>query len=333
MTKTMVKNLAIRQANLPKSAKNILVAVREQDVEKWREKWTRFLFGGKPPKKRLRKAPQENPHTFHGAIERFRLTYEVEPGLTTEAYVLRPKTRRRNLPGIVLFHESGPDTIAASGSIDSDLEMSIAAHLALRGYLVLCPKCFIYGKGKFPSREPRDIHRAEVKKMQRRHPQWTGLGRMVWDGIRAVDVLVDHYHVKKVGAVGHSLGAKEVLFLMAFDERVDAGIASDGGIGLNFSNWQKVWYLGPTIQKKGFQLENHQVLAMIAPRAFLLVGGAHDNERARPYIAAVTPLWKSQGLLKNIRHFVHRAGHRWPPEAQNIGYRFLDRHLKAHGDQ
>jgi pimeloyl-ACP methyl ester carboxylesterase len=155
------------------------------------------------------------------------------------------------------------------------------------------------------------------------------MAKMVWDGSRAVDVLASRPEVDpaRLGCLGHSLGGKEALFLAAFDERVKATVASDGGIGLAFSNWQDVWYLGPEVRRPEAGLDNHQVLALVAPRAFLLVGGEYDNDRAWPFIASVLPLWQELGAPAAVGWFRHGAGHRWPVEAQRVGYEFLDQHL------
>lgn len=311
-----------------------LAAITQAEVAKWRERWTKFLFGGTLPAKQPPLRIREELSERSDSIERFHLTYEVEPGTTTEAYLLRPRDPNGKHLGIVLFHQTDPATIEVTGSLDPEPEESpkeiSAVHLVQRGYVVLCPKCFIFGEHRVDEQDAYAGYRAEVKKMQQRHPYWKGLGRMVWDGIRAVDVLatrddVDH---ERIGAIGHSLGGKEVLFVAAFDERVKAGVSSDGGIGLTFSNWHDVWYLGQEIREQGFELENHQVLTMIAPRAFLLVGGKYDNDRAWPFIAGVMPLWASLGAPENIGWFRHDADHCWPLEAQKVGYTFLDQRLK-----
>ena len=132
----------------------------------------------------------------------------------------------------------------------------------------------------------------------------------------------------RIGCIGHSLGAKEALFTAAFDPRIAAAVSSDGGIGLGLSNWHDPWYLGPEIRSPGFELENHQVLAMIAPRAFLLAGGAYDDDRAWPFVASALPLWKSLGAPDAVGWYRHASGHEWPPDAQRVGYDFLDRYLK-----
>jgi dienelactone hydrolase len=203
---------------------------------------------------------KDTPELFR-SIERTHMTYEVEDRVKVEAYILRQKNSnrtknpQRTSPGIVLFHSSGPDALEVASSIDPGLQMSIAAHLAKKGYVVLCPKCFIYGED-FNEENPRAHHTKQVRNMLQKHPDWKGMARMIWDGRRAVEVLVkeDDVNPDKIGAIGHSLGGKQVLFVMAFDSRIKAGVSSDGGIGLTFSNWQDVWYLGEKIRRKSVHL-------------------------------------------------------------------------------
>jgi len=52
----------------------------------------------------------------------------------------------------------------------------------------------------------------------------------VIDGIRAIDLLhsLDFVDSERIGAVGHSMGSEDVYWLMAFDDRLKAGILSPG---------------------------------------------------------------------------------------------------------
>jgi dienelactone hydrolase len=173
--------------------------------------------------------------------------------------------------------------------------------------------------------------KGNVARVQQRHPNWTGMARMTWDGVRAVDFLESLPNVdkKRIGGFGHSLGAKEVLYAAAFDERYKAAVFSEGGIGLGFSNWEAVWYLGPRIKQPGFALENHQVLALIAPRPFLLLAGeSADSDRSWAFIDAARPVYQLLGTPQNIGWLNHRKGHSYPPEARVAAEKFLDMYLK-----
>ncbi len=60
---------------------------------------------------------------------------------------------------------------------------------------------------------------------------------MLLDGMVAMNVLESLPSVdpKRMGAIGHSLGAKEALYLAAFDPRVRAAVSSEGGVGIPLS--------------------------------------------------------------------------------------------------
>src|SRR6185437_3644635 len=102
--------------------------------------------------------------------------------------------------------------------------------LVMRGYIVWCPRNYINTEGTNWAGNARIV--------LARHPGWTGMTRMTWDAIRAADFLesLPNVDAKLIGCLGHSLGAKEVLYAMAFDPRYKAGVFSEGGIGLHFSN-------------------------------------------------------------------------------------------------
>ena len=122
---------------------------------------------------------------------------------------------------------------------------------------------------------------------------------------------------ERLGSVGHSLGAKEALYLAAFDERIKATVSSEGGIGTKFSNWDAPWYLGPAINEPAFTHEHHELLALAAPRPFLLVGGeSADGDRGWPFIAAAKPVYELYGQPARLGQFNHRKGHAVPPEAE-----------------
>lgn len=318
-------------ATLPPDAPKV-AAIAPADVVKWRKRWTEFLFGGPLPADRPPLNVREGRRDGTNDVERIHLTYDIEAGVATEAYVLRPKNATGKLPGVVVFHPTSTQTIERSGGLDASVDRNMGIHLARRGYVAIVPKCFLWGAaGETPAANVgRPFYEGEVARMQKRHPRWKGLARMIWDGWRAADVLAGRSDVdaNRLGAIGHSLGAKESLFAAAFDERIKAAVSSDGGIGLTLSNWHDVWYLGPEIRAPGFELENHQVLAMIAPRAFLLAGGDYDNDRAWPFLTAVLSLWKSLGAPEAVGFLRHTGGHNWPPEARRVGYDFLDRYLK-----
>ncbi|NDF00979.1 MAG: dienelactone hydrolase, partial [Verrucomicrobia bacterium] len=250
--------------------------------------------------------------------------YQVEEGVFTDAYVLTPKNATGKLPGVVVFHQTVKTQAQQAAGLDASVpELMQGVQLVKRGYVVVCPRCFIFDDGAG--------YAEWVKRLQQRHPTWTGMARMTWDGIRAADYLeslplVDR---ERIGCAGHSLGAKEVLYAAAFDERFKVAVFSEGGIGLTFSNWDAPWYLGPRSRPPGFTHEHHELLALIAPRPFLLLAGnSADSAKSAAFIEAARPVYELLGARDHVRLLNHRQGHRYPAEAQAAAEELLDRHLK-----
>ncbi len=250
--------------------------------------------------------------------------YQIEDGVFTDAYVLTPRKVAGKLPGIVVFHQTVKSQAQQAAGVDaSNPELTHGVQLVKRGYVVICPRCFIFADGAG--------YAEWVKRMQQLHPTWTGMARMTWDGIRAADYLESLPQVdrERIGCLGHSLGAKEVLYAAAFDERFKVAVFSEGGIGLTFSNWDAPWYLGPCIRQPGFAREHHELIALIAPRPFLLLAGnSADNDKSAAFTEAARPVYELLGARDNVRLLNHRQGHRYPAEAQAAAEELLERHLK-----
>ncbi len=287
-----------------------------------RSEWQAFLGEfpkGKSPLKAEVLATETLPEFTRQLVK-----YQVEDGVFTDAYVLTPRNVTGKLPGVVVFHQTVKSQAQQAAGVDASVpELMHGVQLVKRGYVVICPRCFIFADGAG--------YADWVKRMQERHPTWTGMARMTWDGIRATDYLESLPQVdrERIGCLGHSLGAKEVLYAAAFDERFKVAVFSEGGIGLAFSNWDAPWYLGPRIRQPGFAREHHELVALIAPRAFLLLAGnSADNDKSAAFTEAARPVYELLGAKDNVRLLNHRQGHHYPAEAQAAAEELLDRHLK-----
>ena len=98
----------------------------------------------------------------------------------------------------------------------------------------------------------------------------------------------------------------------------------------DFTNWDADYYLGKPIREPGFPREHHEVLALIAPRAFLLIGGdSADGDRSWPFIEAALPVYKLLGAAGRVGLFNHGQGHAFPPVAQERAYAWLEHWLNT----
>jgi hypothetical protein len=284
--------------------------------------WQQFL--GELPRIKAPLRPQIKTTDHLDGFSRSLVRYAIEPGIFTDGYLLQPQSLIGRAPAVVVFHPTTPIQAKGVAGVDAryDEEKQQGIHLVRRGFIVWCPRNYINDDGADWT--------GNAKRVIAAHPDWTGMTRMTWDAIRAADYVQSLPNVDgdRIGCLGHSLGAKVVLFAMAFDERYKAGVFSEGGIGLNFSNWEAPWYLGPRLRDAGFLLDNYELLALIAPRSFLLLAGdSADGDRSWPYIEAARPVFKALDATQNIGWFNHHQGHRYPPEARAVAEEFLLKHL------
>lgn len=256
--------------------------------------------------------------------------YQTEPGSTVHAFLLVPDPAPKSAPGAIVFHGTSSNHIFQSAGLADAPTRHIGLNLVRRGYVVLAPRCFIFGYGE-KELTTRPLSTKDYSKKSEdllaKHPGWTGMGKMLWDGMRAVDYLQSRTEVDptRIVCAGHSLGAKEALYLSAFDSRVAAGIASEGGVGLSLSNWNAPWYLGVQIKARTFQRDHHELLAMIAPRGFLVAGGGSaDGENSRPWIDAAMPVFKLYNRPDSLRLILHDTGHNFPEPTSNEAFNWLD---------
>lgn len=284
--------------------------------------WLEYL--GPFPEQRCQLRPEVLSTERVGDVLRKLVRYQVEPGCTAEAYLLHPEEPNGKLPGVVVLHSTVNYTIRQPAGLEGPADKHIGLHLAQRGFVAICPRCFIYDYSG--GRTWADA----VSELAARHPGWRGMGKMAFDASRAADYLatLPFVDMDRLGCIGHSLGAKEALYAAAFDERFRATVSSEGGIGLAFSNWDADYYLGRPIREPGFPREHHEVLALIAPRAFLLIGGdSADGARSWPFIEAVLPTYGWLGAGDRIGLLNHGQGHAFPPVAQRRAYAWLEHWL------
>jgi hypothetical protein len=247
--------------------------------------------------------------SFHSAGGDRVLAYLLIPG------GLKPGEKR---PAVVVFHQTTKHTLDEPVGLGTNPTLAIAVHLVKRGYVVLAPQCYIMkGEGA----------KAQAKEIAKHWPGWTGLGKMTFDASRCIDFLETLPYVDgtRIGCIGHSLGAKEVLYAMAFEPRYTVGVFNEGGIGLRMSNWTDAWYLTEKFKPFIPKMENHQVLALVAPRPFLILGGnSADGDASWPFVRAVLPVYALLGASDRIGMVNHHGKHTFPTAARRTAYQWLD---------
>jgi dienelactone hydrolase len=290
---------------------------RREEIRHW---WQGFL-GPLSTVRREVPSLEVLEEEYVAGVQRQLVRYEVEAGAFTEAYLLRPAGHCAAAPGVVVFHSTVDESIDEAAGVAGPSPKAFGLGLARRGYVALCPRNYLWRDGHTLS------PRWQTGKLRWRHPRSKGMAKMLFDAIVAVDVL-DHLpevDSRRLGAVGHSLGAKEALYLAALDERIRVAAANEGGIGTRYSNWDAPWYLGRQIRRGTPDHEHHELLALVAPRAFLLLGGdGFDGAQSWPFIEAVLPVYRLYGAACRVGLYNHRQGHHLPPEAAERIYEWFE---------
>jgi pimeloyl-ACP methyl ester carboxylesterase len=155
---------------------------------------------------------------------------------------------------------------------------------------------------------------------------------------------------RRIGVVGHSYGGKWAMFAACLNEKFSCGVWSDPGIVFDESrpnvNYWEPWYLGQDrirthkpgliasdnprtgayarLVESGHDL--HELLALMAPRPFLVSGGAEDTPerwRALNHIVAVNQLL---GRTNRVA-LTNRSGHSPTEESNEQIYAFFETFL------
>ena len=285
-----------------------------------RDAWLGHL--GKAPEKpaaldvRVEKTDRQDGYT------RQLLSFASEGDDRIRAYLLVPDglARGDKGPAVVVFHETTRDTLDQPVGLGKSQDLALALHLTRRGYITLSPECYIL-------KDKKGWAAGQAAALASRRPGWTGLGKMTFDASRCLEYLetVPAVDRERIGCIGFSLGAKEVLYAMAFEPRYKVGVFNEGGIGLRMSNWTDPWYLTEKMKEHIPASENHQVLALAAPRPVLILGGdSADGAASWPFVKAALPVYELFGAGNRIGLFNHKGKHSFPREGRDLAYRWLD---------
>lgn len=281
---------------------------REAIVTKWSKLLGSMQTSPPPPHTRVVETVKDQNYTA-------RLMYlQVEPDWWEKILLMMPTTELQRPRPVVIVPFYDVDTPAGrnlSGHNFLGMGVDSYAYTAVqKGYIAVAIRWFGESYGEWYSEA--------VANLKLRHPNCTGLGKWVWDAHRLLDYLyslpeVDRAHI---GIIGHSLGGKMALYAAAFEPRISTVVSNELGVGLSFSNYDDYWYFGDFIDKAEKGTDQHELIGLIAPRPFLLIGGdTYDTAKSWYYINAAREVYKLYGKPEHIGYFNHHKGHMPTPEA------------------
>ena len=267
------------------------------------------------------------------------ISYAVEADERAHAYLGIPLRPDGRLPAIVALHgtyERGKQRVA--GLVDNP-DKAYLDHLCRRGYVVIAPEHFVSGH-RIPSEGGY-----ETGQFQKKHPNWTAVGKFTFEHSIAIDVLESRPEVdpKRIGALGHSLGGHGTFFLAAYDDRVRVAACNCGAAFFRHNSgvqhWARNhWYVYFDHIRSGLKdgrlppIDFHEIIALIAPRAFLDVSALNDGDpltqRQRALMnLKIMDVYELEQCPQNFAFFVHGRGHSVAHESRMLIYAWMDTHL------
>lgn len=279
-----------------------------------------------------------------GMYKRLYISYQVEEDERAHAYLGIPLGLKEKAPAIVALHGTTPDGASQTAGLTGDPSKAFLDHLCRRGYVTIAPEHFVSGE-RIPPEGPYDTTRFYQK-----HPEWTAVGKFTYEHSIAIDLLTTLPEVdpERIGVIGHSLGGHGAFFLAAYDERIKVCVCNCGGSFFRHNpkveDWARdKWYvyiahIRPLLLKGVLPpIDMHEIIALIAPRAFLDVSALNDGilltQKQRVLmLMKIADLYQLLGKPENFAFFVHGRGHSVPYESRELMYGFLDVHLKPPED-
>jgi len=255
----------------------------------------------------------------------------VAPGVPWEGYLLVPDGSGPFPAALVVYYD--PET--GAGLVPGKETRAFGYGLVKRGFVTLSigwPRDYTDGGG------------ADVQPLSR-------LAYVAANGYEALATLPD-VDAARVGVVGHSFGGKWAMFAAALYEKFALCAASDPGIVFderrpNVNYWEP-WYLGfeaGRTRKRGIIRDEsprtgaykrlvadgrdlHELHALIAPRPFLVSGGAEDRPDRWLALNHAVAVNRRLGHENRVA-MTNRKDHGPTPESNAVLYAFFEHFLKA----
>ncbi len=261
-----------------------------------------------------------------GLRQRVAILHPRHPAGSPAPCAVLPFYQAERLVGLELGAFEGEARLLADPKPQDEV-LRFGEHLARLGLVVACVEAFPYNLVGTPEGDPFSRWPQGAAKLLAENPGWSGIGKLVADTSLALDLLLSQPGVdaSRVLSMGHSLGGKMAFYTGALDARVTAVVASDFGLPWRSTNWAAAWYHGEErvarAEREG--MAHHELLALLAPRPFLLLAGEADNAAAWQYLEAARPWYAKAGVPENLGCIDHASGHRPPLCSVDLAYGWL----------
>lgn len=266
-------------------------------------------------------------HAETDKFTRDKLRIDVGEGEPVPAWLLVPKGIKRRVPGIVALHQTngqlGKDEVAGLGG---STNLHYGQELAERGYVVIAPD--YPSLGEYPYNFDKDRY-------------VSGSMKGIWNHMRCVDLLCERADVdkKRIGAIGHSLGGHNSMFLGFFDTRVKCIVTSCGWTPFHdyyngdLKGWSGERYLPRIRDVYGLDANRvpwdyYEMISTFAPRGFFSCSPVGDSNFAvdgvKKAMSVAGEVYKLHRCPERLQVRYPDSAHDFPPQVREESYRFLN---------
>ena len=307
---------------------------RKEILDKWNS-----MMGNWPPFIKDQQ-PEFLDTVRRDGFTQYKIRFSWLPGEKTEGYLLIPAGGGKKPAVITVYYE--PETAIGWGKADNP-NRDFAFQLAKRDFITLSIGTTAATKDKTYGLYHPNIDNAEVQP----------LSMLGYAAANAWYVLskIQGVDSSRIGIMGHSYGGKWSMFASCLFDKFACAVWSDAGIVFDNTrtdiNYWEPWYLGyhprpwrergliteqnparglyPKLVKEGYDL--HELHALMAPRPFLVSGGAEDTPKQWLALNHTIAVNKLLGY-KNRVAMTNRPAHAPTPESNAQAYAFLEYFLK-----
>ena len=320
-------------------------SVTHRGWRKWRKKLLPAVRStlGRMPRKVPLNTEILSERQEDGLVKRT-VVFDVEEGLSLQAYVFWPADANDRLPGILACHGHGffgKETVMGNRSA-SEMQQEIEQYnydyglqMAKAGYVVIAIDWRGFGSRSDSDQEywhrGRDI--CNMHYIRLTLLGMTNLGLNVHDGMCALDYLcgLDFVAAERIGVMGLSFGGTMATWLTISDERIKAADVicySD-----NFAEFaiKRCQFCGSQITPGLYDLcDLPDLHGLIAPRPLLIEIGSSDEcfkaDSAMKCFREVEKIYTAARVPEKLELDLFDGGHRWNGRKT---LRFFEQHLKS----
>jgi dienelactone hydrolase/pimeloyl-ACP methyl ester carboxylesterase len=259
-----------------------------------------------------------------------KVIFQSRPDVWVSANAYIPEPAGGRVPAVLVVHGHWP-----WAKIDPVVQARCLGLVKL-GFIVLAVDAF--GAGERYTEPARGTYHGALYGSTLWPVGQTLLGIQVYDNRRAVDYLRSRPEVDgdRLGITGASGGGNQSMYAGALDERLRA-VVPVCSVGTYQAYLRAACCVCEVLPGALRFAEEGDVLALVAPRALLVVNASRDAyqfsvEEAKKSLARARPVFQLMGDGEKLQHAVFESGHDYSRPMREVMYGWMTRWLKNEGE-